>query len=222
MSKLKKYLSYVYPIIEKKILGEHGSLLELLWVNGVLTLNTHNANYSFGSMYQIFKNAFKRFKFNPSSHHTILILGFGAGSLYQILQKDYRFKGKIVGIEFDQKVIDLSRKYFNIPPSSSNLEIIHADAFSFLENGTTTFNTIIIDLFLDLDVPEKFLKQPFFEFLKNRMEANGQVFFNIIDNSTQQTILSNTKKIIAKIGLKSEVFTQKMYDSTNHVFKIYS
>ena len=220
LSKIKKYLSYVYPIVEKKTRGEHHSLLEVSWANGVLTLNTQNANYSFGSLHKIFVEAFKYFKFQPQPNDSMLILGFGAGSVFQILRKNYKFKGKITGIEFDQKVIDLGREYFYIPESNANFELIHSEVISYLKKESKIFNIVIIDLFIDLEVPMQFFEKPFLELLKNKIPTNGQVFFNLVDASQNQAALTNARKIINEIGMQSNLFCIKIYDTTNYVLKI--
>lgn len=217
---LKKIMSFIFPIVEKRLVGEHHSTLEVSWVNGNLWLNSTNANYSFGSLHQVFKKAFRYFNLKETKFNSVLILGFGAGSVKQILRKEYQYKGKIKGIEYDGKIIDLGHQYFNVPQNNDNFLLLHTDATVFLNETISKFDLIVIDLFKELEIPDDFLEKSFLEKIMNCKSEKGIVIFNVIDDSGKNILTSLSKKW-NELGLKIEVFTLHLYGTTNYVLKIY-
>ena len=83
-----KILSYVFDIpIENHPSIISGEII-VKRVNNKIRVDTKKVNYSFGSLHRVFENALK--KINPFEKfpiQNILILGFGAGSIYEILRK---------------------------------------------------------------------------------------------------------------------------------------
>lgn len=217
---LKKMMSFIFPIVEKRLVGEHHSVLEVSWVNGNLWLNSIHANYSFGSLHQVFKKAFRYFNLKETKFNSVLILGFGAGSVKQILRKEYQYNGKIKGIEYDGKIIDLGRQYFDVPQNNDSFRLLHTDATVFLNETTSRFDLIVIDLFNELEIPDEFLEKSFLEKVMNCKSEKGIIIFNVIDDSNKNILTSLSKKL-NQLSLKIEVFTLHLYGTTNYVLKIY-
>lgn len=177
LSNYKKHLSYIYPIRHIKLKGEFHEVLEIVWEDGRMVLNSNYANYSYGSLHQVFLNAFKQFKFCPNSKEDILILGFGAGSVFKILRQDYSFQGKIIGVEKDSKIISLAREYFQIPENNPYFELLHQDASLYVKSCKEKFNTIVVDIFVELNVPDLFLKSDFMLELKKILKKKRMYLF---------------------------------------------
>ncbi len=81
-----RLLSYIFPIT-KKIESEYNGTLEITWHNGKKHLNTKNANYSYGSLQKILKIGLQ--KIDLTNCKNILILGLGAGSVIETLDKRF-------------------------------------------------------------------------------------------------------------------------------------
>lgn len=220
MDLIKKYLSYFYPISIKKLKGEYHSVLEVTWENGKLILNTENANYSYGSLHQVFKKAFHFFNLSLTPTDKVLILGFGAGSVKKILRTQYHFNEKITGVEFDKKIIELAYDYFKIPYNNQKFNLVYDDALHFIKQNNKQYSVIIVDLFKDIEVPEEFLQKTFFESLLKCKTKNGVIFFNFIENKNNESLHSLRNKF-SELKITSEVFTQKLYGTTNYVLKLY-
>lgn len=214
----KQYLSYVFPIVEFKGAGEKHAELEVCWCNGRKILNTKNANYSFGSLHQIFKQAFHYFKLKLYPPDVVLILGFGAGSVYQILRDNYKFNGNVIGVEHDSKIIELAYRYFNVSNDSHYLKLVHKDAGNYLIHKTQQFDYIIVDLFGDLVVPREFLSENFIAHLIYHLKKGGKIFFNLIesDKKEREQLLKN----LTKQRLSFSVFEKTIFGVKNSVIKI--
>ena len=171
---LKKYLPAFFPV-EKRKTGFQ--TLEINRREGHLVLDAPHVNYSYGNLHRVFQQAFSDAKLDVSKLNEVLILGFGAGSVADILQNESGSQAHITGVEIDPEVIELANKYFDLQ-SFSNLNIEIADAFEFVTTAKPVYNLIVVDLFIDHWIPERFDTPEFIENLKRILLHGGQVFFN--------------------------------------------
>ena len=169
----KKIGSYLFPIT-KKMTSDFSGELEITWYNGKKYLNTKNANYSYGSLQEILLFGLKKVHFKNID--SILILGLGGGSVVQTLREDLNYSKKITALDIDAKIIDIAKSEFGIE-ENEHLKIICQDAFDFVQKKNN-FNGIIIDLFIDSKVPEKFYGNPFWNAIVNSIPKEGFILFN--------------------------------------------
>lgn len=112
----------------------------------------------------------------------VLILGFGSGSVASILQDEYEKGVEIAGVEKDEVVIELAKKYFFIN-KYKNLSLYCEDAYDFVQSCNQKFDLIVMDVFIDLDVPEKFSEAEFIAGLGNLLSERGVLFYNLVIHS---------------------------------------
>src|SRR5690606_26298728 len=148
---MKRLTSYLYPII-KKIESDINGTLEITWYNGKKHLNSKNANYSYGSLQRILRFGLE--KIDLSKVHSVLLLGLGGGSVIETLRKDVDYQKNITAIDIDPVIINLAIDEFHLN-SNGDLDIICDDAFHFIVLSNNTFDFIIIDLFIDTEVPKQ-------------------------------------------------------------------
>lgn len=162
--------------------------LQVAHMRGKYKLNSEKANYSYGSVQKVFEVEFKRIKLKERKIEDVLILGFGAGSIASTLLNKYKMNCKIIGVEKDNLVIELGRKYFDTH-KFPNTEIICADAYNFLMENQQLFDLIIVDVYIDKHVPEKMETEQFITQLKNSVRDKGLVIFNklIFDEETEKS-----------------------------------
>ncbi|MGY0391004.1 spermidine synthase [Bizionia sp. KMM 8389] len=203
---MAKLLSYIYPIT-KKVTSDINGILEITWYNGKKHLNSKNANYSYGSLQRILKFGLEQI--NLKNTHNILLLGLGGGSVIETLQKDYNYTKTITAVDIDPQIIAVANSEFGIK-TSENLNIVCDDAFQFLNKTTDTFDLIIIDLFIDTTVPDKFLKLDFWESIIKKKTPNGTILFNA---SLETDISEKLKHIISY--LKSHMFEVVVFEKVN-------
>jgi len=171
---MKRLISYIWPIT-KKVDTEMNGKLEITWTNGRKILDGENANYSYGSLQRILKYGLTKVEIDSESE--ILLLGFGAGSVIQTLRNKFDFQGKITAIEIDEAVIKIAEEEFQMS-NSDDLNVISADAFHFVEHCQNQYGIIIIDLFIDADVPAEYYSFKFWELLIPLVDNEGYVIFN--------------------------------------------
>lgn len=191
---MKKILSFVWPVT-KRFHSEINGSLEVTYINGKKVLDTKNANYSYGSLQKILEFGLR--KVDLKNVENILVLGMGGGSVIHSLRTKFEYKKNIVAVEIDSQIIKLAKEEFGIAPSEE-LQIIEGDAFEFVKNSNSKFQLIIIDLFIDLNVPPIFYEKEFCENVSNLLEKQGSIIFNVGVNLEKQSV--TTEKIIANFG----------------------
>src|SRR5699024_8218858 len=145
------------------------------WYNGKKHLNTTNANYSYGSLQKILKFGLQ--KINVDHVNRVLILGLGGGSVIQTLQNDFQYSGVITAVDVDPVIIEIAKTEFGIS-ENQYLRLICQDAFDYMKTNSLQFDLLIIDLFIDTEVPKKFLKFSFWKDVVRACTPNGIILFN--------------------------------------------
>lgn len=171
---MKKILSYFLPFTTK-VESDKSGTLEINWIDGKKVLDSKNANYSFGSLQAVLTFGLTEVEINPTDR--TLLLGMGAGSILHPLRDKFKCVGHITAVEFDQRIIDLAKNEFDIL-KIQDLDIVNADAMEYVNQCTEKFNLIIVDLFIDKQVPRVFYSQDFWERIVQLIETGGYVIFN--------------------------------------------
>ena len=175
---LKKIISYLYPIT-KKIESQHNGILELTVLNGRKLLDTKNVNYSYGSLQRVLN--FSLDQLDLKSTKNSLILGLGGGSVVHTLRDERKFEGEITAVEIDPVIIDIASNEFDVS-ANNQTHIVCDDAWNFVKNDTSKYDLIIVDLFIDDKIPEKFLAINFWKNILDLLNEGGDVIFNTLCN----------------------------------------
>ncbi|RKE98979.1 spermine/spermidine synthase [Ichthyenterobacterium magnum] len=196
----------MYPIT-RKVKSEYSGHLEITWHNGKKYLNTKNANYSYGSLQAILKFGLK--KIDLKNVCSVLLLGLGGGSVIETLRDDFKYTKSITAVDIDPVIINLAKKEFN-HQLDQNLSIICSDAIDYIKQNSELFDLIIIDLFIDIEVPDQFLHLSFWKNIMASKSTNGAIIFNA---SLQKTKSDGLKDVIS--FLKSHMYTADVYEKVN-------
>jgi len=185
----KKLLSYVWPQTTK-INTDYNGVLELTWFNGRKILDSKNANYSYGTLQRLLEEGVS--KIDLKKVGCILLLGLGGGSIIASLREKFSYNKKIDAIDIDRIVISIAEKEFGIF-ASENLYIENLDALEFVKNCKSTYDLIIVDLFIDSQVPSQFLTVEFCNYLSRILNGEGTILYNlgikVINESTQHLVV---------------------------------
>ena len=177
VSKLKYFLSFIFDVKIETTESILNPFLQVVIRNGRLLLNTYNANYSYGSLQDAFRFVFKKIKIEDKKIKDILVLGFGCGSVAALFN-GYK-NVEITGVEADEKVLALYEKYF-IEEITSELILVEAFSEDYVTTISKTYDLIIVDVFIDIEVPSSIKESSFYKPLQNRLNKNGILIFNFI------------------------------------------
>ncbi len=172
-----KIISYFSGYIVEKVYSELNGQLFVYYINGKFILNAQNTNYSYGELHTGFKKMFRKIRIWEYHPKEVLLLGLGAGSVPSLLFEKFNIPCMMDAVEFDPVIVSLAKKYFQIN-RFKNLKIYREDANDFIKKCKKQYDVIVVDLYLDNKVPQKFESSKFLSLLKKRISAQGLVIFN--------------------------------------------
>ncbi len=118
-----------------------------LYTDGVLHSAYHPGNPLTGSIWDLL--LMPTLFYELDHFKEVLILGAGAGSILHLLNR-YHSPSNITAIDCDDVHLSVAKKYFGV--RYRNVQLIHADAISWVQNYTgNKFDLIIEDLFIEED-----------------------------------------------------------------------
>ena len=105
---------------------------------------------------------------------SLLVLGMGTGT-YAKTALEYFPNMTAEGVEIDQKIVDLSRQYFEMP---EDIPVAVEDGRAFLRNAGT-YDIIMVDAYQDITIPFQMSTIEFFEMVKEHLSPNGMMLVNL-------------------------------------------
>ena len=111
---------------------------------------------------------------NPDSME-VLILGMGTGT-YATQCRKYFGDMNIEGVEIDEKITKLSRKYFALP---DDINVTTYDGRAFLNASDRKYDVIMVDAYQDITIPFQMSSVEFFRLVKSHLNENGVMVINM-------------------------------------------
>lgn len=175
----KRLWSYISPIRLETASSDYNPHLEVSLSQGRYMLSTANAVYSFDDLYTNFLGAFQKLKLEELPGDQVLVLGLGLGSIPFMLENKLELDFQYTLVEIDEVVVDLAYRY-TLQWLGSPLEIIRTDANVFVTATYQQYDLICMDVFEDDDIPPLFKELEFLEKLKNILNPNGLLLYNVL------------------------------------------
>lgn len=106
----------------------------------------------------------------------VLVLGNGTGT-YATMMKDYlHCKCDITAVEIDQKIIDLSYKYFKM---NKDVKVICDDGRNYIARDTNKYDIILVDAYSSISAPFHMTTTEFFTLVKEHLSERGIMMMNV-------------------------------------------
>lgn len=173
----KRFLSYFFSFSIEKLNSDYSDVLEIRYSQGRYLLCTENAIYSYEDLYINFRESFYQVNWDKYHVEKVLLLGLGLASIPHILEKQFQKDFQYTAIEIDPQVIKLAKKY-GLTTLHSPIDLVCADAFEYVMQAKDQYDLIIVDIFIDTEVPTKFETQGFVDQLKNILNKQGLLMYN--------------------------------------------
>ena len=109
------------------------------------------------------------------SNMDVLILGMGTGT-YATQCRKFFGDMNIEGVEIDEKITDLSRKYFSL---SEDIPVTTYDGRAFLNATEKKYDVIMVDAYQDITIPFQMSSVEFFQLVKEHLNENGVMVVNM-------------------------------------------
>ncbi len=195
----------IQNLLSKSYTSHFNGKLKINWSGSRKLLDSSNANYSYGALQEVMDRGLAEVRADRAA--PVLLLGTGGGSVIPLLRKKYGYYEKITAVEIDPVIINIARSEFNIDKHQP-LELICADAEEYVKSPGEKYGLIIIDLFLDLLVPEQFFSVAFWKNITHLLHRDGKVLFNagvnsahleqitrLLDNETLDIVFLKKEKV---------------------------
>ena len=168
--------------------------LEIIIRDGRYALVCGNAIYSFEDKYYNFRIGLGALDLTSLLDKPILVLGWGLGSILQLLEQSYSsIPLDITAIEKDPTVIELFNTFI-LRACKNKPKTIIDDAVRFLEKDRSIYSLIIIDIFIEDNIPETIQSRSFLQSVCDRLDENGLVIFNTLQKNKGIESESNSVK----------------------------
>lgn len=139
-----------------------------------------------------------------------LILGMGTGTFATQCRRYYG-QMEIEGVEIDDRITELARKYFELP---EDVKVTTYDGRAFLNATDKTYDVIMVDAYQDITIPFQMSSVEFFTLVKEHLNEGGVMVVNMNmrggGEGNMNQYLSDT---ISKVF--SQVYTVEVIGSTN-------
>lgn len=121
-------------------------------------------------------------KDKPTDQMDVLILGMGTGT-YATQCRKYFGDMNIEGVEIDEKITDLSRKYFSL---SEDVPVTTYDGRAFLNASQKAYDVIMVDAYQDITIPFQMSSKEFFALVKSHLKDDGVMVVNMNMRGTKE------------------------------------
>ena len=118
-----------------------------------------------GILFEVWQSTLRELQKTKTEARKILILGLGGGSVAKLVSKKWP-QAEITGVDIDEEMINLGKKYLGL--DASKIKIVIQDAYEFKEKDK--FDLILVDLYCGDKFPEKFEDEKFLIGLKKMLK----------------------------------------------------
>lgn len=155
-----------------------------LWFHSKIYVNPKQIFQPYAKWFQdIFDSWGKQFGVENA-----LVLGCAGCAIPRFLA--FRFKCKIIGVEYIEKFVEIANKHFLLDEIKNNFTLIQGDGFAFIKDYAFENKQDII--FVDMFDENQFLEDAFSkEFIKNlfdKTSENSLVLFNLLGKNKEEVL----------------------------------
>ncbi len=133
-----------------------------------------------------YQRAFASLVSSLPSIDSFFSFGVGTGTALRTVKRIHP-RCHLYGIDIEQTVIETAISYFGAP-SHEDTHYFVGDGMQFLVGNSSKFNLIFVDAYLRDKIYAPVMDESFLPSLKQTLEPNGIVVFNIIDSFSSQSI----------------------------------
>ncbi len=144
----------------------------------------------------------------------VLILGMGTGTYATQCKKYFASKKPTIeGVEIDDKITALSKKYFN---AADDIKVTTYDGRAYLNAVDDVYDVIMVDAYQDITIPFQMSSKEFFTLVKTHLKPDGVMVVNMnMRGGGEGNINQYLSDTIANVF--SQIYTVDVPNSSNEV-----
>ena len=112
---------------------------------------------------------------NEREDGRVMILGLGSGT-FATYCSQYFPGTKIQGAEIDEKIVQIAREYFDMPPE---VEVAVEDGRAYLTASEEKYDVIMVDAYQDITIPFQMSSVEFFSEVRDHLKEDGVMVVNM-------------------------------------------
>lgn len=134
-------------------------------------------------------------------HKSWLILGLAGGTIAHLISQKYH-PSHITGVEIDPIMVDLGQRYFGLA-GITELEIISADANSYISHLNSQFDYILVDMYFGDKLPEFVYSPKFLSALQRNSHTVvfNHLFYDASKKSAAEKLVNHLKTLFPSVSL---------------------
>lgn len=168
--------SYLWPQKVYSSSSVYSKHIEVMESFGKKYLRVNKLTQSGGVVESIYQKAVPVLKKYSSGFGRVLILGFGAGTFANLLNRNFLVQN-IIGVEIDPEIIRIAKKYFGID-RIKNLELKYTKAMDFIKKEKESFDLIFLDTYLGEEEADELNSESILLNIKNKLNNGGILLIN--------------------------------------------
>jgi spermidine synthase len=123
-----------------------------------------------------------------------LLLGLGGGTLAHLLSR-HAPGVRITGVDIDPRIVSFGQEHFGM--QLPNLEIVIADAFTYVYRCAARFDYIAVDLFVGRQLHRGILAKPFLRRLAALLAPGGEIAINLLKHAQNPRHLERFQEVLS-------------------------
>lgn len=184
----RHFFSYIYPQAIAQFTSPYNKDIRVVLECNRYKILVGGSPQSGPYIEKLWCSAFKSFKVNGSEAvNRILILGVAGGTVISLLHNLFP-RAQTTGVDIDQTMIDVGKKYFALS-QISHLNLICADVRVLIRKlieKKTCFEMVIVDLSFGREIPDFVISRTFLQNLRKIMPAGGRLIINYLREGEYQ------------------------------------
>lgn len=174
------WLTYIFPRTVLKTSSSYNRDIRIVEESGKYKLLVNGATETGQYIKKLLKFAVDTLGISKETNvRSVLVLGVAGGTIIHMLHALYP-KAQITGVDIDQVMIDLGKKYFGLN-DIPKLTLIVADAKDFIKyQQAKKYDCIVIDLFIGRDIPDFVSSRDYLQAIHRLLLPKGFVFINYL------------------------------------------
>ncbi len=147
---------------------------------------------------------------NMDEAKDILVLGMGSGTFARQCRL-YLPQPHIEGVEIDEKITELARRYFDLP---ATIDVQTYDGRAYLNAADKKYDVIMVDAYQDITIPFQMSSVEFFTLVRDHLKTGGVMVVNMnMKSDKADSINAWLGDTIASVF--QQVYTADVSNATN-------
>lgn len=130
-----------------------------------------------------------------------LLIGMAAGTIPTMYARDvdpFRAAVPVTGVEIDQELVNLGKKYFDLKPAAAH--VINADGRVYVRTSNSKFSMMIVDAYSqEIYIPFYLTTKEFFQECLTLLNSNGILAINVNSTSPSAPLLEAIERTLETV-----------------------